>query len=177
MKRDPSGRTRASLASENQARQGRREPSYLERTRATEDAAWRWFAAARAHRVRPVGSRQQARDRLVPRDAARDLLAGASPSLRLVDVTAQPRARRCERGRAWLAHQPGTAIGDNLEGAAGIRCRDDGLLREERLVRDHSEVLVDRRVVDGEAARIEIRELLLVHAAGEARAAVEPAPL
>jgi DEAD/DEAH box helicase domain-containing protein len=42
------------LAREKQARQGRRARSYLKSTGATEDAAWRCFAAARARGVRRV---------------------------------------------------------------------------------------------------------------------------
>src|SRR5207248_3978044 len=53
---------------------------------------------------------------------------------------------------------------------------DHRLLGEERLVRDHPEILVDRRVVDGEAARVEIRQLALVDSAGEAHAPVEAVP-
>ncbi len=61
---------------------------------------------------------------------------------------------------------------------AGRRRRSSvitGFSREERLVRDEPVVLVDRRVVDAEAARVEIGELLVADAAGERRTPVEAA--
>src|SRR5207244_7009382 len=48
---------------------------------------------------------EEARDRLVPGDATRDLLAGTAPFLRVVDVCPQPRACFGERRRARLAHE------------------------------------------------------------------------
>ena len=66
-------------------------------------------------------------------------------------------------------------VGDDLERPACVRRREDGLLREERLERNHPVVLVHGRVVDGEAARVEVGELGLGHAAREPRAPVQAA--
>src|SRR5207244_12627618 len=49
------GSTVPKLAREKQARQGRREPQYFFSIGATEDAAWRRFAAARACRIPRTG--------------------------------------------------------------------------------------------------------------------------
>ena len=71
-----------------------------------------------------------------------------------------------------LGHEAGDAVGDDLERPARVGRRHHRLLGQERLVRHHPEVLVHRRVVDGEAARIQVGELLLRDTAEEARAAV-----
>jgi len=67
----------------------------------------------------------------------------------------------------------GLAVANDLERAAGIGRRDHGLLGQERLVRNHPEVLVDRRVVDGEAARVQVGEPLVVDATRELDLAVQ----
>ena len=56
-----------------------------------------------------------------------------------------------------------------------VRGRDDRLLGAVGLVGDHPVVLVDGRVVDGEAGRVELGQLVVADAAGEGGAAVEPA--
>ncbi len=89
-------------------------------------------------------------------------------------VRGEVRARLRERGRLGRDDDAGLAVVDDLERPAGVGRRHDGLLGQERLVRNHPEVLVDRRVVDGEAARVEIGEPLVVDAAGELDLAVEP---
>src|SRR5205823_4994076 len=122
-------------------------------------------------------SREEAGDRLVPRDPACDLLAGLTPGLRVIDVLAQPRTCFRERCRPRLTDDPGAAISDDFERAAGVGGRDHRLLGQKGFVRDHPEVLVHRRVVDREAACVQTRELLLVDATREARAAVETVPL
>ena len=61
-------------------------------------------------------------------------------------------------------------------GPAGVGGRDDGLLGEKRLEGHHAEVLVHGRVVDGEAASVEVGQLGLVDAAGERHAPVEALP-
>ena len=109
--------------------------------------------------------------------SARRPPAGLAPRARVVDVLAQPGAGLRDGGGRGSQTRPGAAVGDDLERAARVGRRDDRLLGQERLVRDHPEVLVDGRVVDGEAARVEVGELLLVDAAGERRAAVEAVPL
>ena len=103
-----------------------------------------------------------ARRSAVPRDPHGD---------RLVAPRGRPasRERGGDRVGARLDDEPGRAVVDDLERPAGVGRRHDRLLGEERLVRHHPEVLVDRRVVDGEAARVEVGELLLGDAAGEAR--------
>ena len=111
----------------------------------------------------------------VPGDALGDRLARRGP-------TPSPR-RRGRRGTRTPARArpasgatttPGLAVADDLERAARVGRRHDRLPGEERLVRDHPEVLVDRRVVDGEAARVEVGEPLVVDAAGELDLAVQP---
>ena len=82
------------------------------------------------------------------------------------------RARPRELGRLGRDDDAGLAVADDLERAAGVGRRHHRLRGEERLVRHHPEVLVDRRVVDGEAARVEVGEPLVVDAAGELDAAV-----
>src|SRR5438045_1856366 len=59
--------------------------------------------------------------------------------------------------------------------AASAVGRDDRLLVQERLVRRHAEVLVDRRVENGAAARVQRDELVVGDAAREADTAVQPA--
>ena len=92
-------------------------------------------------------------------------------------MSAQPRACLRECYRARLADETGATVGDDLERPAGVRRRQHRFLGEECLVRNHAEVLVDRCVVDDEAACIEVGELLLVDTSGEARPSVEPEPL
>ena len=70
--------------------------------------------------------------------------------------------------------QAGAAILHDLERPARVGRRHDRLLREERLVWHEAEVLVDRRVVDGEAARVEVGQLVVRDAAREDGTAVEP---
>ena len=107
----------------------------------------------------------------VTRSATR--LAGASPApsprRRARRGTRRPRASSAGSGATTT---PGLAVVDDLERAAGVERRHDRLAGEERLVGDHPEVLVDRRVVDGEAARVEVGEPLAVDAAGELDLAV-----
>src|SRR5437879_4502349 len=87
----------------------------------------------------------------------------------------EPRRRLGERRRGRLDDEPGAPVGDDLQWAAGVGRRQDGLLGEERLERDHAEVLVDRGVEDAEAACVQIGQLGIRYPAGEARAPVEPA--
>jgi hypothetical protein len=70
-----------------------------------------------------------------------------------------------DRVGARLDDEAGAPVGDDVERAAGIGRGHDRLLREERLVRNHPVVLVDRRVVDGEAACVQVGELGLADAA------------
>ena len=80
---------------------------------------------------------------------------------RLVRVLAQAPGGARELGGIGRGDEPRAAVGDDLERAAGVRRRQHGLLGQERLVRHHPEVLVDGRVVDGEAASVERGELRL----------------
>src|SRR5581483_9114796 len=73
-----------------------------------------------------------------------------------------------DRLRIGCGDEPGLAVAHDLERAARVVRGDDGLAGEECLVGNHAEVLVDRRVVDGEAARIEIDELVVVYPARKA---------
>src|SRR2546430_10374445 len=63
----------------------------------------------------------------------------ASPLLRVVDVSAQPRACLRECNRARLADETGATVGDDLERPAGVRRRQHRFLGEECLVRNRSE--------------------------------------
>ncbi len=91
---------------------------------------------------------------------------------------------RCARSQPAALRQLGGVRGhdesrpvveDDLQRAACVRRGQNRLLGEERLERHHAVVLVLRRVVDGEAAAVEIRELGVGHATGKASTAVEPA--
>ena len=91
-------------------------------------------------------------------------------------MLAEPRARLRDGRGLCLADEPRPPVDDHLERPAGVLRRDDGLLGEERLVGHHPEVLVDGRVVDGEAAGVEIGQLVVAHPASEGDAAVEAEP-
>ena len=75
-------------------------------------------------------------------------------------MIAEPGNGLSDRRSLRCDDEPGLAIVDDIERATGIGRRDHRLLGEERLVRPHPEVLVDRRVVDGEAAGVEIGKLV-----------------
>ena len=90
-------------------------------------------------------------------------------------MAAQPRARTRELVDARCDDEPGLAVVDDVERPTCVGRRQHGLLREERLEGNHAEVLVDRGVVDTEAACVEIGELLVRDPAGELGAAVEAA--
>ena len=83
-------------------------------------------------------------------------------------VLAEPRARLRD-GRAARGSQTSPVLRSthDLERPARVGRRDDGLLGQERLEGHHPEVLVDGRVVDGEAAGVEIGELVVAHAAAK----------
>ena len=87
----------------------------------------------------------------------------------------QPRAAppRPRVGVAAPTTRPVRRSATTSSGPPASRGRDHRLLGEERLVRDHPEVLVHGRVEDRQAARVEVGELLVVDPAGEADAAVE----
>src|SRR6185437_13536306 len=85
------------------------------------------------------------------------------------------RARLGDRCRRRFAHETGLTVTDDFERPPSVGRRHDGLLREEGFVRHHPEVFVDRGVVDGEAPRIEVRQLLLGDTPRELCAAVEAA--
>ena len=112
----------------------------------------------------------------VPGDARGDLAPRLSEGLRLVRVLAQASGRARELAGLGCGDEPGAAVGDDLERSAGVRRGQHRLLREERLVRHHPEVLVDGGVEDGETAGVERRELGLVDPARELGAPVQ-APL
>ena len=78
-----------------------------------------------------------------------------------------------ELGRLGRDDDARLAVADDLERTARVDGRHDRLRREERLVGDHAEVLVDGRVVHGEAARVEVGERVAVDAAGELDLAVQ----
>ena len=62
----------------------------------------------------------------------------------------------------------------DVERPARVVRRDHRLRSQERLVRPHAEVLVDRRVVDGATARVQLGQLSPLDPALEAHAAVQP---
>ena len=76
--------------------------------------------------------------------------------------------------RVGLADEAGLLIQHDLEWPAGVACRHHRLLREERLVRDEAEVLVDGGVEDAEARGVQARELGVVDPPDEPEAVVEP---
>ena len=97
------------------------------------------------------------------------------PNARASSGCSRSRAARArELGGVRCGHEPRAAVRDHLERAAGVGRRQHRLLGQERLVGNHPEVLVDRGVVDGEAAGVERGELVLVDAAGELGAPVQP---
>ena len=112
--------------------------------------------------------------RAIPRQLLGDAAARLSPRARVVDVIPQPGAGFGDGERSRLADEAGATVVHDLERPARVGGRDDRLLGEERLEGHHAEVLVHGRVVDGEAARVEIGELGVADAAGERHAAVEP---
>ena len=59
----------------------------------------------------------------------------------------------------------GFGVFEKVERAARVRRGDHRLLGKKRLVRDEAVILVDRRVVDTAAARVEIGQLRVVDAA------------
>ena len=99
----------------------------------------------------------------LPNDAASSRWARSQP------------AARASSSAAGGTTSPVRSVADDLERAPGVRRRQHRLLGEERLERDHPEVLVHRGVEDREAAAVEVGELLLGHASGEPRATVERA--
>ena len=88
-------------------------------------------------------------------------------------MLAEVRACLRELPRIGGDDEPRLAVVHDLERAPGIGCREHGLAGEERLEGHHAEVLVDRRVVDGEAACVQIGESVIVDAAGELDPAVD----
>ena len=136
-------------------------------TRSRRAARERRAGAAPSSRRSPTATAAAASSRRPSRRAARrSRVPGArarrSPCRPAPTPARRRRARGAtstpgERGGPRLDDEPGLAVGDDLERPAGVGRRHDRLLGEERLVRDHPEVLVDRRVVDGEAARVESR--------------------
>ena len=81
----------------------------------------------------------------------------ARPSTRASSTCSRSHAHASATARASrLADDPGPAVGHHLERTAGIAGRHHRLVREERLVRHHPEVLVDRCVEDGQAAGVEV---------------------
>ncbi len=98
-----------------------------------------------------------------PSDAASSRWSRSQPSARAISAA------------SGATTSPVASVRDDLERPAGVGRRQHGLLREEGLERHHPVVLVDRRVVDGEAARVQVRELALGDAAREASAPVEAA--
>ena len=84
-------------------------------------------------------------------------------------------AARGELGRVGRGHEPVRPSVTTSSGPPASVVVSTGFSEQERLVGDHPEVLVDRRVVDGEAAGVERGELGLVDPAGELGAPVQPA--
>ena len=105
---------------------------------------------------------------------AASFLAREPARPRIVGVLAQAPGGARELGGVGRGDIAGAAVRDHLEGPARVGGSQHRLLGQERLVRDHPEVLVDGRVVDGEAAGVERRELVLVDAPRELGAAVQP---
>ena len=117
------------------------------------------------HRQQPVDVASQVSSRPRP--------CRAAPCARASSGALAARRTRRDGRRSRLHHCAGAPVLDDLERAAGVRRRDDRLLREERLVRDEAQVLVDRRVVDGEAARVLLGERGVVEPPGEGDPPVE----
>ena len=106
--------------------------------------------AASGRSTRP--SREQPRDVSVPGHRRGDLAACPAERCASSGWSRSHAAARASSRRVGAATSPVAPSVDDLERPAGVGRRDHRLLGEERLVRDHAEVLVDRRVVDGEAA-------------------------
>ena len=100
------------------------------------------------------------------------LAAGLRRNASYVGLVASP--TRANVVRQWLRDETGLAIVHDIERRTRVARRHDGLLCHERLVWDHSVVLVDRRVVDAAAARVQIGELRFADAPRERHAAVQP---
>src|SRR5207247_640270 len=100
----------------------------------------------------PRHRREQPLDARVPGNEPRDVAARAAERARFVLVLAQPAARARELVDRRSDDKARLAVAHDVERAAGVDGCDHRLLREERLVWDEAVVLVDRRVVDAEAA-------------------------
>ena len=100
----------------------------------------------------------------------------AAPNAAASSSWSRSQAAACPiAGASGATTSPVCAVVHDVERASGVGRRDHGLAREERLVRPHAEVLVDGRVEDRRARRVELREALRADAALEAHATVEPA--
>ena len=88
---------------------------------------------------------------------------------------AEPARRLCDRRRLGVDHEPRPPVVDDVERTAGVGRGDHRLAGEERLVGAHPKVLVDRRVEDRGARRVQLREPLRGDAALEPDASVEAA--
>ena len=89
-------------------------------------------------------------------------------------MVAKPDGRGGDGGGVGSDDTPRRSIVHHLERPTRIGRRDHGLAGEERLVRPHPEVLVDRCVEGGKARRVQVLELLGRDAAGETHAARQP---
>ena len=127
------------------------------------------------------------------RRVVRDLHRASSRSMVASQVRAAASAlpaAPCARASSGCARSQANALGDGRRsrlhhehrcagprrlraGRPASRRRDHRLLREERLVRDEAQVLVDRRVEDGEAARVLLGERGVVQPPGEGDPPVE----
>src|SRR5664279_5684924 len=114
-------------------------------------------------------------DARVPGDGPRDLATRTAEGPGFVLVRSEPLERSREVFAPRRDDEPGLALAHDVERPTGVRHRDDRLFGEERLVRDEPVILVHRRVVDAEAARIEIGELYVADPAQKRRPAVDAA--
>src|SRR3990170_455545 len=148
-------------------------PSRYSFLRASRSPPWRATPQRREDCLRQP-SREQPRDRSVPRDLCRDRPAGTAEGGCVLAMLPEPARRTSELVRVGRHDETRPAVGDHLERTSSIGRREHGLLREEGLERDHPVVLVQRGVVDRETAAVEVGELLFRDTPSEPGPPVEP---
>ena len=102
-------------------------------------------------------------------------LPGLAEDAGFLFVRGEPRGCVADLGRRRSDDEPRASVVDDVERTSCVAGRDDGLRRQEGLVRPHPVVLVHGRVVERRARRVQLGESLGVDAPLETHPTVEPA--